>query len=75
MGQPFIGQITMFAGNFAIAGWLFPRTARTHRSDPTLFNLHRHHLWRRWRLHFRTAKSAIPGCDPIRELARGFRLT
>ena len=40
MGQPFIGQITMFAGTFAIAGWAFCNGQLVPiDQNPTLFNL------------------------------------
>jgi microcystin-dependent protein len=40
MGQPFVGEIRMFAGNFAPAGWAFCNGAlRPISEDETLFNL------------------------------------
>jgi microcystin-dependent protein len=40
MSQPFIGQITMFAGTFAIAGWAFCNGQLVPiDQNPTLFNL------------------------------------
>ena len=40
MSQPYVGQIIMFAGNFAIAGWAFcqGQTMPISEND-TLFNL------------------------------------
>lgn len=40
MGQPYVGEIRMFGGNFAPAGWAFCNGALVSISDnPTLFNL------------------------------------
>jgi microcystin-dependent protein len=40
MGQPFIGQITMFGGTFAIAGWAFCNGQLLDISqNPALYNL------------------------------------
>ena len=40
MGQPFVGEIRMFAGNFAPAGWMFCNGALLPISEnETLFNL------------------------------------
>ena len=40
MGTPYIGEIRMFAGNFAPAGWAFCHGAHTSISEnDVLFNL------------------------------------
>ena len=40
MGQPFLGQITMFAGTFAIAGWAFCNGQLVPiDQNPALYNL------------------------------------
>src|SRR5215468_1260472 len=40
MAQPYVGEIRIFAGNFAPAGWMFCNGALLPISEnPTLFNL------------------------------------
>jgi microcystin-dependent protein len=40
MGEPFVGEIRIFAGNFAPAGWMFCEGQTLSKDDyPALFNL------------------------------------
>ncbi len=61
MAQPYVGEIRMFAGNFAPAGWhVLRRTAAADLRKRDAVQADRHHLWRRRPEHLRPARSARP---------------
>ena len=65
MAQPYVGEIRMFAGNFAPAGWMFCEgqllpISRERDAVPA----DRHDLRRRRREHVRAARPARPRPDP-----------
>ena len=65
MAQPYVGEIRMFAGNFAPAGWKFcdgTLLRDLRERDPV--SVDRHHLWRRRREHVRRAGPARPDPGP-----------
>ena len=65
MAQPYIGEIRMFAGNFAPAGWAFCDGQLLPISEnDALFTPDRHDLRRRRRGDLRPARPAGPRADP-----------
>ena len=71
MGEPFIGEIRMFGGNFAPAGWAFCNgAAHAHLAERRAVHADRHDLRRRWAGDLRPPRSAGPDADPRRARAR-----
>ena len=46
MAQPYVGEIRMFAGNFAPAGWMFCEGQLCLLPKMKHYFINRHHLWR-----------------------------
>ena len=65
MAQPYVGEIRMFGGNFAPAGWAFCEGQLLPISEnETLFTADRHDLRRRRAGDLRPARPAGPRSDP-----------
>ena len=65
MSNVFLGQISMFGGNFAPRGFcLLQRAAAGDRAEPGAVLAARHDLWRRRHPDLRAAQSAIALADP-----------
>ncbi len=63
MAQPYVGEIRMFAGNFAPAGWMFCEGQLLPISEnETLFQSDRHHLRRRRTEHVRACPTCAAAC-------------
>ena len=65
MAQPYVGEIRMFAGNFAPAGLdVLRRPAAAHLGERDAVPADRHDLRRRRRVDLRAARPARAGPDP-----------
>ena len=70
MAQPYVGEIRMFAGNFAPAGWMFCEGQLLPISEnETLFNLIGTTYGGDGQIHLRAAGPARPPSDPLRATA------
>ena len=68
MAQPYVGEIRMFAGNFAPAGWMFCEGQLLPISEnETLFNLIGTTYGGDGQIDFCTAGSAGPGSPAFRQ--------
>ena len=74
MSEPFVGEVRMFAGNFAPRGWAFcdGQLLAVSQND-ALFSPPRHHLRRRRADHLRPARPARPHPASTPAPARGSR--
>ena len=70
MAQPYVGEIRMFAGNFAPAGWMFCEGQLLPISEnETLFNLIGTTYGGDGQSHLRPARPARPHPAPLRATA------
>ena len=65
MAQPYVGEIRMFAGNFAPAGWMFCEAAPADLGERDAVQPDRHHLRRRRSVDLRAARPARPRPAPL----------